>query len=935
MSTRPLRRRLGQVRRRLFWIGAGAGFLWGLIATVAVLAAGVWLDLLWELSAAMRVATLAAAGAAGGVLLIAAAVLTLRAGRYGPVARRLDRAAGSGGAVLTGWEFETAHTPAAHPLSDGLARMAVAHAAEVACRAPAGKAVPGTPLGHSLGAALAVAAVVALLTVCLPGLAQTEWDRFLNPQDDVPPYSELQFEVTQDKEDVLYGEPLTISATVSGGAVERLELVLAEDDGRQETLPMFCESDGSWRATLGRVTASADYHVRAYRARSKSYRITVITVPRIESVRLKIVPPDYANRPAYEGPLPRDGVVGFAGTQVQVRATSNRPLSGGRLTVAHMAAGKSPGAKPSETEVALSPAAPGSEEVCGEFAVTADGRFELTVTDEDGVESLQKFAGAITLLPDERPFIRLLQPKPTSLATPDALLPVLVAAEDDCGISRVQLFRSLNDSRPLPADLRLPAKPPRRFNDKLYLPLADYGLEPGDVLKLFGRVEDNDPAGAKGSESTVVTVQIISQEEFERMQRVREGIEVLTSKYREAQRRLESLAAEMDKLQKALQEQPKDSPVAQETKQELKRLSKRLRQEAGELRRLAGRKLPFDLDGQISPQLEQAAKVPDELADELEKLAEEAGLNGEALARQLSKLHKRLATERDDFEKTAMLPLDLLTAVFPLMADQSRFTMLVLRQRDLAERLAALKGRDREDDPALKTRMRDLEQEQRQIREALSELLDDIEDHVKKLPEDEKFNKLRETAGQFVQAVRTSGATEAMAAAETGLAEFSGTRGYEQAKEAADILSKFLKDCEGMGNCAGECLIFQPGLGGCLSDTAAQLLAAMGLGMGSGFGGMGAGGGYSAQRGLMQNMGLYGGPMNSGGESFGGGPTGTGHADESRGDFGSGTNPDLDSRADMPVTGAAGGGSEGAIPIRYRRQVGKYFQRIAEELGEK
>jgi hypothetical protein len=31
----------------------------------------------------------------------------------------------------------------------------------------------------------------------------------------------------------------------------------------------------------------------------------------------------------------------------------------------------------------------------------------------------------------------------------------------------------------------------------------------------------------------------------------------------------------------------------------------------------------------------------------------------------------------------------------------------------------------------------------------------------------------------------------------------------------------------------------------------------------------------------------------------------------------------------------AAGGTDAAVPLRYRRQVGRYFQRIADELGDK
>ena len=82
------------------------------------------------------------------------------------------------------------------------------------------------------------------------------------------------------------------------------------------------------------------------------------------------------------------------------------------------------------------------------------------------------------------------------------------------------------------------------------LPLSEYDLSPGDMLKFFARAEDNDPAGAKGSESQVVSVQIISQEDFEQMVRIRRGMQVLLSKYRAAHRRLETLPSKTEELRK-------------------------------------------------------------------------------------------------------------------------------------------------------------------------------------------------------------------------------------------------------------------------------------------------------------------------------------------------------------------------------------------------
>ena len=225
-------------------------------------------------------------------------------------------------------------------------------------------------------------------------------------------------------------------------------------------------------------------------------------------------------------------------------------------------------------------------------------------------------------------------------------------------------------------------------------------------------------------------VRIISQEEFERMARIRQGIEVLMSKYAEARRRMEGLAKESRGLQKKLKDVPPDSPVSEQTREQMGRLVQRLRKESARLRESARQKLPLDIDENLTPQLESLAGISSEMADELEKMLSDSQLLNERLAEKLEEMNKKLGAGRQQFDETVTLPLEQLAAVFPLIADQSRFVMLALHQQDLAQRLSALKGRDGEDSPALKTRMRDLEEEQRKLREELDTLLGDIEDHL-------------------------------------------------------------------------------------------------------------------------------------------------------------------------------------------------------------
>jgi hypothetical protein len=213
--------------------------------------------------------------------------------------------------------------------------------------------------------------------------------------------------------------------------------------------------------------------------------------------------------------------------------------------------------------------------------------------------------------------------------------------------------------------------------------------------------------------------------------------------------------------------------------------------------------------------------------------------------------------------------------------------------------------------------------------------LSDIEEHLAGLPDDEEFNELRQTAQEFVEALRESGASDAMLEAENGLAEFSGTRGHASALEAADILERFLQKAGQMGQEGGGKAMrgFSPQLGDAMGRSLQQMAN---RGMGRRGTGQGGGDGYSASRNTSDNVGLYGSDQNynqsqSGGEGMRQRQhrTGMGPRTPGRALGGAGDGP-----LEAPGRLRASGGSDAAIPLRYRRQVGRYFQRVADELGD-
>ena len=886
-----------------------------------------WFDLLWVLSPESRLAAVVGSAVIGLVVASLLVIQTIRVARDAWAARRLDEAAGGEGVVLSGWELSVAsdahvgvEQPASRLLTRGLTQLAVARA--IALARPSRCLKPFRPGLYADRCACSWESWRPWFCCRwpYPRWPHTQWKRFADPYADVPPYSPLQFQVHPGDVQVVYGSGLEIGVQVRGAPVDSLELVLGNGQAEPEVLPMFSEAEDRWRVALARITDPATYYVRADRARSHQYQIRVITVPRLESVKFRVTPPAYTNEPAYEGPLPDEGIVGLAGTQVRVWAKSNRPLSAGRLQLIN---------DQQTRDVQLESTASHPAEVVGEFTIEQSGRFELSVVDAAGQPSQEQLGGSITRLSDQRPLVRLMQPKRSSLATNTIRLPVEILAEDDYGVSRVQLFRSLNHSRPLPVELPAERPAAKRRQDVTELPLATYGLTPGDEIRLFARVEDNDPSGSKGIESEVGTVRIISQAEFESMLRIQQGLEVLLSKYQQAQRRLEGLAHDLEQLQQRLAELPADAPASDALRDELRRLADQFRAEADALRQSSQHELPYDVDRNLNGQLTQLADRLQSAASDLEQTAAQSGLDGQLALQQVSDLSARLQASRQQFADQVQRPLDRLAQVYPLVEAAARFLILTQRQRDLAERLAAYQGSKDEDRPDQRTRIRELEEEQRRLRQELITWLDDFQNHTARLPDEPDFDRLRATASALEGAIRGSGAAESMSEAETALASFAAGRGYQKALDAAERLEKLLQPGTDLAGACQSCLEAQLALSLCLGNSLQQLLAEAGLGMGMGTGlgsgsGAGPGAGYSARRGTLDGVGLYGSSPALSGDAAGTMPR--------SGDAGAavGGTASSDDAQPTPIPSAVqptvGSGGAEQIPARYRQRVGQYFR---------
>ncbi|MCG8651524.1 MAG: hypothetical protein MI861_16905, partial [Pirellulales bacterium] len=448
-SGQTLRSQLAQVSKRVRVVGTVDSLLWALAATGIALLLLAWMDIIWHLPTGVRQAILPLAVLVGGGAFAILAYRVWKLSTADRVARRLDEAGHTGGQILSGWELLPEHAQtdnepqATAALARGIASVAVDQASQRASTVALADAAPWSESRRS-GVTAAVVAVVTLVFALLaPGAFGTSWNRFVSPTIDTPPYSPLVFEVTPGDVELTYGQPLEVTAEVSGGAIENASLVLGDPaDPNAKRVAMFPRGGGRWQAVVPRVIESTTYCVTAQRGRSRLFELNVLETPTIEAASYTLIAPAYTGLPPRQGRYPQDPIAGLSGTEVELQITSNRPLHSGTVTI--KADESVSDATPQSISLGVSPEDP--QRVQGIVTIQRSGNWSISVTGDNGVPCLSPIEMEVELLVDRPPIVRIVQPRRKSYATPTTRIPVTAVGEDDFGIARMRLYRIIDGS---------------------------------------------------------------------------------------------------------------------------------------------------------------------------------------------------------------------------------------------------------------------------------------------------------------------------------------------------------------------------------------------------------------------------------------------------------------------------------------------------------
>ena len=563
--------------------------------------------------------------------------------------------------------------------------------------------------------------------------------------------------------------------------------------------------------------------------------------------------------------------------------------------------------------------------VQGGFTLGGPVAFSVSVVDVDGLVSRTPLRGRITVQPDERPRVFVVEPGRHAVATPEVVVPVRVSAEDDYAVEKVLWFRSHNgsvsrphemDLRPGPRGLPLSAEGAGEFD------LGSLGVRPGDVIEYYAEAVDNYPRGPNLATSRILKLEIISVEEYRKILRMMAARKALLQAYETLSRWLKRLSERGKVLAEKV-----DEPGSLK---EARALARDLAEYREALAKVLGQPQMFDVEAHLRKELAEQRRRLKRLQRELDDALARGDLG--AVARAARELAELSRYERQHVGE----PVRHVKSVVEVLAMARKFVALTLEQRRLVKMAGRFRNRAGELSRIERMEMQELAHHERRIRGGLDGIVAELPGLLDALPKDAEYNDLRETADAFLVAVRAAGIADDLAAAAGGFADLDGKRACPKAESALEKMEKLVKKCSPAGMGAPDFrTVFQPTLADAMSSSVDQILAAMGMGAA---GGSGSGGsdGYSM---FADDVALYGphAEMSGGAGELGGvGSAAAGDgAGEARTDFRrdatDARDPGLDGTGARPRVRLE---RDARFPLRYRTLVGEYFRVIAETFAE-
>ncbi len=337
---------------------------------------------------------------------------------------------------------------------------------------------------------------------------------------------------------VAMGESAVVRMQVSRGRTDSLRSVVhfREKDGTVNSLALHDDGEGVYSTTVDAVTADLVYWFEAGDDNTirNPATIRVVKRPEIVEALALVEPPPYAlGRSIRTEELGEGPVFVPKGGYVTVALRMSKPIAADSVQ-------SSVGLQIESGEVIPLQVIPDDhQKAMVRFEVTDDMEFRPALRDEYGFENRAAPLYSIRAVSDAGPTVAVLEPPSVTEITPNGSIRIVVRAEDDFGIDRIDLLVELPSS---PEPRSIPLSEHMRVTDESQVvqSLADYrwsiaplNLSPSDVVIYSALVVDNFRDGelaGQESRSTPMRLKVVSEAEYD--VRVREDLVAIEQRLR-------------------------------------------------------------------------------------------------------------------------------------------------------------------------------------------------------------------------------------------------------------------------------------------------------------------------------------------------------------------------------------------------------------------
>ncbi len=445
-----------------------------------------------------------------------------------------------GDRLLTAVEGAKERASETNATSLPLLEQVTTEAAALAAKVQPSQALDGGRLLKCLGLGIGALLIIAMVAIFFPRELQVWWQRDVLLQNvDWPRATTLEIAgFPSGTTRVVRGSPFSIVVNASGRRIpETVKLVLDFDHAGRFREVLTRSGNTKFLKRFDSVIES--FRLRAYGGDGVTgeLRVEVVDPPMLRNVRMRLVYPAYT-RQAPRETGPSDGAIeAVVGTQLELRATSTRPLRYAKLQAPNSAPQK-PSQSQAQPSVLPESRVEAGTNVFARLPVKESGRVLISIEDLEGLRADPALSFALDAQPDRPPLARLTLSGVGDKITPVATLPLTAEARDDFGVAALSLTTSTNNTVWQSQALAGAVLSNAEVRLETRLAVEPLRVLEGSVLNL--RVEATDAATPQGRGlSQSLALRVVSAAELmadlnRRQKEYRTEFERLTRKHREA-----------------------------------------------------------------------------------------------------------------------------------------------------------------------------------------------------------------------------------------------------------------------------------------------------------------------------------------------------------------------------------------------------------------